>query len=86
MKTLLAMLAVTTTMTGAALAQDTARIALLHGLSGSPLEAYSKQTHTGFELGLEYATDGTMRSRACHELTSGTSSADIARACSRPMA
>src|SRR5690606_6791151 len=25
-----------------------------------PLEAYSKQTHTGFELGLEYATKGTM--------------------------
>ncbi|NKB17955.1 MAG: ABC transporter substrate-binding protein, partial [Pseudanabaena sp. CRU_2_10] len=35
-------------------------IALIHGLSGSPLEAYSKQTHTGFEMGLEYATNGTM--------------------------
>ena len=40
--------------------EDTARIALIHGLSGSPLEAYSKQTHTGFMLGLEYATKGTM--------------------------
>ncbi len=44
-----------------ALAQDgPAKIALIHGLSGSPLEAYSKQTHTGFEMGLEYATNGTM--------------------------
>ena len=40
--------------------EDPVRIALLHGLSGSPLEAYSKQTQTGFEMGLEYATDGTM--------------------------
>lgn len=39
---------------------DTARIALIHGLSGSPLEAYSQQTQTGFEMGLEYATDGSM--------------------------
>ncbi|MBU1336457.1 MAG: substrate-binding domain-containing protein [Alphaproteobacteria bacterium] len=60
MKTLLAALAVTTALTGVAAAQDAARIALLHGLSGSPLEAYSKQTHTGFEMGLEYATNGTM--------------------------
>lgn len=60
MKTLLAALAVTTALTGIAAAQDAARIALLHGLSGSPLEAYSKQTHTGFEMGLEYATNGTM--------------------------
>ncbi|MGE0502691.1 MAG: substrate-binding domain-containing protein [Rhizobiaceae bacterium] len=44
-----------------ALTQDRpAKIALIHGLSGSPLEAYSKQTHTGFEMGLEYATKGTM--------------------------
>jgi branched-chain amino acid transport system substrate-binding protein len=35
------------------------KIALIHGLSGSPLEAYSKQTHTGFEMGIEYATGGT---------------------------
>jgi hypothetical protein len=50
MKILLAALAISTALTGAALAQDAARIALLHGLSGSPLEAYSKQTHTGFEM------------------------------------
>ena len=63
MKKLFAALAVATALTGTpALAQDdTVRIALLHGLSGSPLEAYSKQTHAGFELGLEYATDGTMK-------------------------
>jgi branched-chain amino acid transport system substrate-binding protein len=60
MKTLLAVLAFSTALTGAASAQDAARIALLHGLSGSPLEAYSKQTHTGFEMGLEYATGGTV--------------------------
>lgn len=64
MKRLLAALAAVTALTApmaAVHAQDDAvRIALLHGLSGSPLEAYSKQTHTGFELGLEYATGGTM--------------------------
>lgn len=37
-----------------------AKIALVHGLSGSPLATYSKQTTNGFKLGLEYATDGTM--------------------------
>ena len=58
MKTILAALALSTALSGAAFAQDAARIALLHGLSGSPLEAYSKQTHTGFEMGLEYATGG----------------------------
>ncbi|MDN2567066.1 substrate-binding domain-containing protein [Aquibium sp. A9E412] len=63
MKRLLAALA----MAGAAVAvqpvvaqEDPVRIALVHGLSGSPLEAFSKQTTTGFNLGLEYATDGTM--------------------------
>ena len=47
---------------GSATAQDGApvKIALVHGLSGSPLEAFSKQTSTGFQLGLEYATNGTM--------------------------
>jgi branched-chain amino acid transport system substrate-binding protein len=63
MKKLFAALAVATALAGVqpALAQDgPAKIALIHGLSGSPLEAYSKQTHTGFEMGLEYATNGTM--------------------------
>ena len=46
----------------AVMAQDDAvRIALIHGMSGSPLEAYSRQTRTGFMMGLEYATDGTMQ-------------------------
>lgn len=38
---------------------DAVRIALVHGISGSPLQAYSLQYHTGFEMGLEYATGGT---------------------------
>lgn len=63
MKRVLAALAATTALTGgmAAFAQeDPVKIALLHGLTGSPLAAYSEQTQTGFEMGLEYATDGTM--------------------------
>ncbi|WP_370286308.1 substrate-binding domain-containing protein [Pseudooceanicola nanhaiensis] len=44
--------------TGAA-AQDPIKIALIHGLSGSSFEAFSKQAQTGFEMGIEYATDGT---------------------------
>ena len=35
------------------------RIAQIHSLTG-PLEAYGKQAQTGFQLGLEYATGGTM--------------------------
>ena len=35
------------------------RIAHIHSLTG-PLEAYGKQTTIGFNLGLEYATGGTM--------------------------
>ncbi len=63
MRRLLTALAAATAMLAAqpALAQDgPAKIALIHGLSGSPLEAYSKQTQTGFEMGLEYATKGSM--------------------------
>jgi branched-chain amino acid transport system substrate-binding protein len=43
---------------GAARADDV-KVALIRGLTG-PLEAYAKQTETGFMLGLEYATKGTM--------------------------
>jgi len=44
----------------AALAQGKEiKIAHVHSLTG-PLEAYGKQTTTGFTLGLEYATNGTM--------------------------
>ncbi len=35
------------------------RIAHVHSLTG-PLEAYGKQTRTGFMMGLDYATGGTM--------------------------
>ena len=40
-------------------AADDVKVALIRGLTG-PLEAYAKQTETGFMLGLEYATKGTM--------------------------
>ncbi|WP_010139247.1 substrate-binding domain-containing protein [Oceanicola sp. S124] len=43
-----------------AMAQDPVKIALVHGMSGSSFEAFSKQSQTGFELGLEYATGGTL--------------------------
>lgn len=39
---------------------DTVKIALIHGTSGSSLDAYSKQDETGFKMGLEYATNNTM--------------------------
>ena len=38
---------------------DDLKIALIRGLTG-PLQAYAKQTETGFMMGLEYATKGTM--------------------------
>ncbi|TAM97103.1 MAG: ABC transporter permease [Rhizobiaceae bacterium] len=62
MKKLLAALALAGTMAALqpAFAGDAVKIALVHGLSGSPLETYSKQTTIGFNLGLEYATKGTM--------------------------
>jgi branched-chain amino acid transport system substrate-binding protein len=63
MKTLISALALATALVSSplAFAQDgPARIALIHGMSGSPLEAFSRQTRTGFMMGLEYATDGTM--------------------------
>ena len=40
-------------------AADEIRIAHVHSLTG-PLEAYGKQTTIGFNLGLQYATGGTM--------------------------
>ncbi len=45
-------------LAGAARADDV-KVALIRGLTG-PLEAYAKQTETGFTMGLEYATKGTM--------------------------
>jgi len=46
-------------MATAAWAEDPIKIALVHGISGHSFEAFSKQAQTGFELGIEYATDGT---------------------------
>ena len=39
--------------------QDSIKIGVLASMTG-PLESYGKQTTRGFELGLDYATDGTM--------------------------
>ncbi|TFE01510.1 substrate-binding domain-containing protein [Jeotgalibacillus salarius] len=39
--------------------EDTVKVGVLASLTGA-LESYGKQTQRGFELGLEYATDGTM--------------------------
>jgi len=44
-------------------AADPIKIALVHGISGSTYEVFSKQTQTGFEMGIEYATNGTMKVR-----------------------
>ncbi|WP_088007001.1 substrate-binding domain-containing protein [Indiicoccus explosivorum] len=43
----------------AAAEDETIKIGVLASLTGA-LESYGKQTQQGFELGLEYATDGTM--------------------------
>jgi branched-chain amino acid transport system substrate-binding protein len=54
----LALAAALVALAGAASADDL-KIALIRGLTG-PLQAYAKQTETGFMMGLEYATKGTM--------------------------
>lgn len=41
-------------------AADPIKIAIIHGISGHPFQIFSKQAQTGFMLGLEYATKGTM--------------------------
>ena len=43
----------------AAARADDLKVALIYGRTG-PLEAYAKQTETGFNMGLEYATKGAM--------------------------
>ncbi|HEY1090914.1 MAG TPA: ABC transporter permease, partial [Burkholderiaceae bacterium] len=43
----------------AAEARNEIRIAHVYSKTG-PLEAYGKQTQTGFMMGLDYATGGTM--------------------------
>lgn len=44
---------------GAGAQAEDIRIAHVYGKTGA-LEAYAKQSHTGFMMGLEYATEGTM--------------------------
>ncbi len=65
MKKLISTLAMASAMAVAGLSvhaqEDPVKIALVHGLSGSTFEAFSKQAQTGFMMGLEYATDGTMK-------------------------
>ena len=65
MKKLISTLAMASAMAVAGLSvqaqEDPIKIALVHGLSGSTFEAFSKQAQTGFKMGLEYATDGTMK-------------------------
>jgi len=46
-------------LASAAQAQDPVKIALVHGISGHSFEVFSKQSQTGFALGIEYATGGT---------------------------
>ena len=46
-------------LAGAPALADDIKIAHVYGKTGA-LEAYAKQSHTGFMMGLEYATDGTM--------------------------
>lgn len=68
---------------GTAIADDPIKIALVHGLSGSSFEVFSKQTHTGFQLGMEFATKGSMmvRGRKIEIINKDTQfKPDIARA------
>ncbi len=55
----LALLAGAALAAGPTAAQEDIRIAVIYGKTG-PFEAYAKQTETGFMMGLEYATKGTM--------------------------
>ncbi len=48
------------TLATSAHAADPIKIGLVHGISGHTYEIFSKQTQTGFMLGLEYATGGSM--------------------------
>jgi branched-chain amino acid transport system substrate-binding protein len=68
---------------GAAFAADPIKIALVQGTSGSTFDVYSKQSQTGFKLGLEYATKGTMEvlGRKIEVILKDTQfKADVARA------
>ncbi len=60
-RTLIALAAFVTTLASSAAFSQSGeiRIAHIHSMTG-PLEAYGKQTTTGFMMGLDYATGGTM--------------------------
>jgi branched-chain amino acid transport system substrate-binding protein len=55
----IAMLAGAVALAATAASADDLKIALIYGKTG-PLEAYAKQTETGLQMGLEYATKNTM--------------------------
>jgi branched-chain amino acid transport system substrate-binding protein len=57
--TLIASVMAFTALAATAQAKGDVKIALITGKTG-PLEAYAKQTIVGFQLGLQYATGGTM--------------------------
>jgi branched-chain amino acid transport system substrate-binding protein len=60
-RTLVALAALTAAVAAPAFAQSKdIKIALISGKTG-PLEAYAKQTVIGFNMGLDYATGGTMQ-------------------------
>ena len=60
-RSLLAVAALTALASPLALAQNKGEIRIAHVYSKTgPLEAYGKQTQTGFMMGLDYATGGTM--------------------------
>ncbi len=58
-RTLIALAALASTVSLSAFAAEEIRIAHIYSKTG-PLEAYGKQTQTGLQMGLEYATGGTM--------------------------
>ena len=58
-RTLVALAALAATTSLSAFAADEIRIAHIYSKTG-PLEAYGKQTQIGLQMGLEYATGGTM--------------------------
>ncbi|MGP1682948.1 MAG: ABC transporter substrate-binding protein, partial [Giesbergeria sp.] len=58
-RTFTALAALAATVSISAFAAEEIRVAHIYSKTG-PLEAYGKQTQTGLQMGLEYATGGTM--------------------------
>ena len=59
MKKIAILAGVAVALAATAASADDLKIALIYGKTG-PLEAYAKQTETGLQMGLEYATKNTM--------------------------